>query len=56
MDIVGVLVIICMWNNGVTLGETKVKGGELHRVITERAREMLSKIKRSIATEPDEMK
>jgi hypothetical protein len=55
MDIVGILVIICIWTNGVTLGETRVKGGELHRVLTERAREMLGKIKRSIVTEPDQL-
>jgi putative IMPACT (imprinted ancient) family translation regulator len=55
MDIVGILCIICIWNNGVTLGEMRVKGGELYRVITERAREMLSKIKKSIITEGGEM-
>ena len=48
MDIGNILIIVCMWNNGVTLGETRVKGGELYRVITERARELLQSIKQSI--------
>jgi hypothetical protein len=36
------------------LGETRVKGGELYRVITERARELLSSIKQSIVQAGDE--
>jgi hypothetical protein len=54
MDIGNILVIICIWNSGVTLGETRVKGGELYRVITERARELLSSIKHSIVLAGDE--
>jgi len=54
MDIGNILVIICVWNSGVTLGETRVKGGELYRVITERARELLSSIKQSIVQAGDE--
>ena len=36
------------------MGETRVKGGELYRVITERARELLSSIKQSIVQAGDE--
>lgn len=48
MDIGNILIIVCIWNNGVTLGDTHVRGGELYRVITERARELLFSIKQSI--------
>lgn len=41
MQMTGVLCFVCIWNNGVTLGEVQVKGGEMYRVITERARELL---------------
>jgi putative IMPACT (imprinted ancient) family translation regulator len=48
MDIGSILVIVCIWNSGVQLGESRIKGGELYRIVNERAKELLLSIKQSI--------
>ena len=40
--------VVCIWNNGVSIGETKLRGGEFFRMITERARELLAVIKEGV--------
>lgn len=48
MDIGNIMVIVCIWNNGVTIGESKLRGGEFFRMVTERARELLTVIKEGV--------
>jgi hypothetical protein len=45
MDIGNIMVVVCIWNNGVTIGDTRLRGGEFFRMITDRARELLTHIK-----------
>lgn len=45
MDIGNILVIVCIWNSGVTIGDSRLRGGEFYRMITDRARELLKTIK-----------
>ena len=44
MEIENIVLIVCIWNNGVQIGGQHVKGGELFRVIVERGRELLNQI------------
>ena len=48
MEIGNIMVIVCVWNNGVTIGESKLRGGEFFRMVTERARELLTVIKEGV--------
>jgi len=48
MDIGNIMVVVCIWNNGVSIGEAKLRGGEFFRMITERARELLAIIKEGV--------
>jgi len=48
MDIGNIMCVVCIWNNGVSIGETKLRGGEFFRMITERARELLAVIKEGV--------
>ena len=48
MDIGNIMVVVCIWNNSVSIGETKLRGGEFFRMITERARELLTVIKEGV--------
>ena len=45
MDITNIMVVVCIWNAGVTIGDTRLKGGEFYRMIADRARELLKNIK-----------
>ncbi len=54
MDIGNIMVVVCIWNSGVTIGENRLRGGEFFRMITDRARELLTSIKEGVAeTDPD---
>ena len=48
MDIGNIMVVVCIWNNGVTIGDTRLRGGEFFRMITDRARELLTSIKEGV--------
>ena len=48
MDIGNIMVVVCIWNNGVSIGAPMVKGGEFFRVLTERARDLLISIKQGV--------
>jgi putative IMPACT (imprinted ancient) family translation regulator len=49
MDIGNIMVVVCVWNNGVKIGgEQRSNGGEFFRVISERARELLNEIKAGV--------
>ena len=48
MDIGNILVVCCVWNSGVTIGDQRVRGGEFFRMITERARDLLTSIKHGV--------
>lgn len=47
LEIGNIMVIVCIWPNGVAIGEG-LRGGELFRVITERARELLAVIRQGV--------
>ena len=40
-----IMVIVCIWNSGVTIGDSRLRGGEFYRMITDRARELVKSIK-----------
>lgn len=42
MEIENIVLIVCIWNNGVQIGTQGIKGGEFFRIIVERARELLN--------------
>jgi len=44
MEIENIVLIVCIWNNGVKIGSNDIKGGEFFRIILERARELLNQI------------
>ena len=48
MDIGNIMVVVCIWNNGVTIGDNRLRGGEFFRMITDRARELLTSIKEGV--------
>ena len=55
MDIGNIMVVVCIWNNGVTIGDNRLRGGEFFRLITDRARELLTSIKEGVQqTEVDD--
>ena len=45
MDMGNIMVIVCIWNSGVTIGDSRLRGGEFYRMITDRARELVKSIK-----------
>ena len=51
MDIGNIMVVVCIWNSGVTIGDNRLRGGEFFRMITDRARELLTNIKEGVQTE-----
>ena len=48
MEIENIVLIVCIWNNGVQIGSQQLKGGEFYRIVVERARELLSQIQEHI--------
>ena len=48
MDIGNIMVVVCIWNSGVTIGDNRLRGGEFFRMITDRARELLTQIKEGV--------
>ena len=48
MDIGNIMILVCIWNNGVTIGEQSLKGGELFKIVTERGRDLLQQIKADV--------
>ena len=42
------MVVVCIWNSGVTIGDNRLRGGEFFRMITDRARELLTSIKEGV--------
>ena len=48
MDIGNIMVVVCIWNSGVTIGDNRLRGGEFFRMITDRARELLTNIKEGV--------
>ena len=51
MEIENIVLIVCIWNNGVQIGSQNIKGGEFFRIIVERARELLNQIQEQIQQE-----
>jgi len=45
MDIGNIMVVVCIWKNSVAIGDPRIHPGELHKEITERAKELLQGIK-----------
>ena len=48
MDIGNIMVVVCVWNNGVSIGDQNLQGGEFFRIISERVRELLQGIKADV--------
>lgn len=44
LDIENIVLIVCIWDNGLKLGASTLKGGELFKVVLEKAKELLSVI------------
>lgn len=42
MRIENIVIIVCIWNNGVQIGPQQLKGGEFYRIVVERARDLLN--------------
>lgn len=51
MEIENIVLIVCIWNNGVNIGAVNLKGGEFYRIIVERGRELLNQIQEQIQQE-----
>lgn len=48
MEIENILVIVCVWSAGAQIGQQTLRGGELFKVITDRAKELLTSIHEQI--------
>jgi hypothetical protein len=48
MEVENIIVIICIWTSGAALGNLQVRGGELYKVVIDRAKELLSSIHEQI--------
>jgi Uncharacterized protein family UPF0029 len=44
MEVENIIVIICIWTSGAALGNLQVRGGELYKVVLDRAKDLLSSI------------
>ena len=51
MEIENIVLIVCVWNNGVQIGSQQLKGGEYFRIVVERARELLNQMQEQIYQE-----
>ena len=56
MEVENIIVIICIWTSGAALGNLQVRGGELYKVILDRAKDLLSSIHEQIKIQQEEMK
>lgn len=56
MEVENIIVIICIWTSGAALGNLQVRGGELYKVVLDRAKELLSSIHEQIKVQQEEMK
>lgn len=48
MEVENILVIVCIWSSGAALGNLQVRGGELYKVILDKAKELLTTIHEQI--------
>lgn len=48
MEVENIIVIVCIWTSGV--GSLQVRGGELYKIILDRAKELLATIHEQIVT------
>lgn len=48
MEVENILVIVCVWSSGAALGNLQVRGGELYKVVLDRAKELLTTIHEQI--------
>jgi hypothetical protein len=48
MEVENIIVIVCIWTSGASLGHLQVRGGELYKIILDRAKELLSSIHEQI--------
>ena len=56
MEVENIMVIVCIWSSGATLGTMQVRGGELYKVILDRAKELLNTIHEQILATQQEIK
>jgi hypothetical protein len=48
MEVENIIVIVCIWTSGV--GNLQIRGGELYKIILDRAKELLTTIHEQIVT------
>ena len=56
MEVENIIVIVCIWTSGAALGNLQVRGGELYKVVIDRAKELLSSIHEQIKVQQEEIK
>ncbi len=56
MEVENILVIVCIWTSGATLGSLAIRGGELYKIVLDRAKELLTTIHEQILTTQLEIK
>ncbi len=56
MEVENIIVIICIWTAGSAIGSLQVRGGELYKVVLERAKDLLSSIHEQIKVQQEEAK
>ena len=49
MEVENIIVIVCIWTNGV--GSLQIRGGELYKIILDKAKELLTTIHEQIVTQ-----
>lgn len=56
MEVENILVVVCIWTSGAALGNLALRGGELYKVVLDRARELLTTIHEQILATQMEIK
>lgn len=44
MEVENIMVVVCVWSSGASIGNVQVRGGELYKVVIDRAKELLTTI------------
>ena len=55
MEVENILVIVCVWTAGASLGSLQLRGGEFYKVILDRAKELLTTIHEQIIATQQEI-
>jgi hypothetical protein len=44
MEVENIMVVVCVWSSGASIGNIQIRGGELYKVIIDKAKELLTTI------------